>query len=126
MQTLLDNFKTILATLVLCVMGAIITGVLPLASGVPMQQTLTLLFGAFLSLLASDHIDSLTLFKTLVHEMAKVDFADNRYNEVLDKLDELLGTDPTVKMGSSITTVSGVSAAELPTDANGTLTIPRG
>lgn len=88
---------------------AVVSGVLPLAN----ELDLNLVVVALVGLIATVKIvDDVSAVKIIIHELAKVEFADKRLNELLDKADMIvnaIGSQEPAKMQIT-TSAGGVSA----------------
>lgn len=90
---------------------AVVSGVLPLAN----ELDLNLVVIALVGLIATVKVvDDVSAVKIIVHELAKVEFADKRLNELLDKADMIvnaMGSQEPARLHVSIP-VDGVAVAD--------------
>lgn len=121
MQRILEKVNPLQMVLV-ALLVALLSGVLPLAEGVDINAitvSLVALIGA------AKVVDEFTA-RLLIKELAKIDFADDRLDEFFDKLDMVSNAMGETGIGSTVVNVNPAVASELPVDSPTGLKYPRG
>lgn len=98
MKNLASRYKALLALLPFLALLLIVTGVVPLADGIPfapVAYTLTVMCIAFLT---GDIADSWLFVRAVVKYLASLDLADDTIEAELDSLDDIIN--PPVQVGN--------------------------
>lgn len=97
MKAVLEKVNPLQFALVVLLV-ALLSGVLPLAEGVDLN-TVAVALVALIG--AAKVMDELTA-RLLIHELAKIEFADKRLNEFFDKLDMVASATETSAAGATV------------------------